>query len=182
MVLLDTSAFILGYEGFDVEAEHYTVPAVQEELKRDGIQQLRFDTALQTGRLTMLKPRACYEAKVEAVSANLGEARVLSLADKELLALSLQLRAEGKSPVVVSDDYSIQNIADKLGLEYVGLATRGIRRRFDWIIYCPGCHRVFNGAYSECICPICGTTLKRKPAEKRPAEGRIRRTNNFFKP
>lgn len=171
-VLLDTSAFIMGYEASDVDEEHYTVPAVREELRRGDLPKLRLDTARRTGRLKVLSPEDRYVAEVEAAAAELGETGVLSTTDRELLALGLQLRAEGKNPIVVSDDYSVQNVADRLGLRYRSLATPGIKRRFDWIIYCPGCRRSFSRPQPGGVCPICGTELRRKPIRKRPAERR----------
>lgn len=172
-VLLDTSAFIMGYEVSDVDAEHYTVPAVQLELRKGGFPWLRLDTALRTNRLKMLRPENQYVEEVEKVALELGEMGVLSYADTELLALGLQLGDEGKNTIVVSDDYSVQNVADRLGLRYRGLATPGIKRRFEWAVYCPGCRRSFRRSQPGGLCPVCGTTLKRKPVKKRPAEGRV---------
>lgn len=173
VVLLDTSAFIMGYEPSDVDAEQYTVPTVREELRRESLPRLRLDTALQTGRLRLLSPTPRYMAETEAAASELGETAALSPADRELLALGLQLRSGGKSPVIVSDDYAVQNVADHLGLGYRGLATPGIKQRFNWFIYCPGCHRVFPTLPPGGVCPICGSAVKRKPGRKRPARGRV---------
>jgi len=171
-ILLDTSAFIMGYEPSDVDAEHYTVPAVLEELRRDRLSQLRIEAALRTGRLKAFSPESLYVKEAEAAAAELGETDVLSHADKMLLALGLQLKEGGRDPVIVSDDYSVQNVADRLGLRYTSLATRGIRRVFDWAIYCPGCRRVFSGLQPDGACPVCGTALRRRPVRKTPARGR----------
>lgn len=171
-ILLDTSAFITGYEPSDVDAEHYTVPAVRKELRSGDLSSIRLETALRTGRLSIRSPEARYVADVEAAMAELGEAGIQSNADMELLALGLQLRAEGKDPVVVSEDYSVQNVADHLGLRYRSLATPGIKRRFAWSIYCPGCRRSFSRPQPGGFCPICGTELKRKPVRKMPADRR----------
>jgi len=173
-ILLDTSAFLMGYEASDVDETHYTVPAVRAELRRRNLPRLRLDMALRTGGLRLLSPHHIYVTEVETAAAELGEAGVLSPADRELLALGLQLRAEGKHPVVVSDDYSIQNVADSLGLGYRGLATAGIRRRFNWVIYCPGCRKTFSGPQPGGLCPVCGTALRRKPARKTPASGSVK--------
>ena len=163
----------MGYEAGDVDAEQYTVPAVREELWDGGFPKLRLDTALQMRKLRMLSPSAQYVTNVENTAVELGEMAVLSPADKELLALGLQLKAEGKKPIVVSDDYSVQNLADRLGLKHRGLATPGIKRRFEWVVYCPGCRLTFRKPQPGGLCPTCGTKLKRKPVRKKPAEGRI---------
>ena len=154
VILLDTSAFIMGYEVSDVDMEHYTVPAVRKELREGDLSSLRLDTALRTGKLSIRSPEARYVAELETAAAELGEAGVLSYADMELLALAIQLRAEGKNTIVVSDDYSVQNVADHLGLRYSSLATPGIKRRFDWSIYCPGCRRSFSEPQPGSVCPV----------------------------
>jgi len=172
-ILLDTSAFIMGYEVSDVGGEHYTVPAVLEELRKGTLHQLRIEAAMRAGRLKALSPEGRYVSEVEAAAAELGETGALSHADRMLLALGLQLMVEGKNPVVVSDDYSVQNVADRLGLRYTSLATPGIKRRFDWEIYCPGCRQRFSGLKPGGACPVCGTALRRRPVRKTPAKGRI---------
>lgn len=172
-VLLDASAFIMGYEVSDVSEEHYTVPAVLEELRDGTLSRLRIEAAIRAGMLKALSPEGRYVSEVETAAAELGETDALSPADKMLLALGLQLVVEGKNPVVISEDYSVQNVADRLGLRYMSLATPGIKRRFDWEIYCPGCHKRFTGLQPGGACPVCGTTMRRRPVRKTPAEGRI---------
>ena len=167
-ILLDTSAFIAGYEILDSSREHYTVPAVKDELERDELIKMRFDVAVQTGKIRVMTPHEPYLSRVKDALLKLGEAGFASETDSELLALCLQLRAEGKSPILLSDDYSIQNLADYLDVRHRGMATEGIKRRFKWSIYCPGCRKHFEEPQPEDICPVCGTTLKRKPMKKEP--------------
>jgi rRNA maturation endonuclease Nob1 len=172
-ILLDTSAFIVGYESSATDEDHYTVPSVRAELKKEVFQQLRLDIALKRGKIRLLSPENLYLDKVKTTAEELGEVAALSYTDMELLAGGLQLRAEGKMPVIVSDDYAVQNVADGLSLRHRSLAAPGITRRFNWIIYCPGCKRRFKKLPSRGFCPICGTTLKRKPLRKRRAEWRL---------
>jgi rRNA maturation endonuclease Nob1 len=152
VLLLDTSAFIMGYETTDVEAEHYTVPLVQEELREGDLAELRFDSAVRRGRLKVVTPNPENLSEVRAVILEMGEAGVLSATDE---------------PVIVSDDYSVQNVADRLGLGFRSLATPGIKRRFEWVIYCPGCHKIFSAPQPGKVCPMCGTELRRRPGRKR---------------
>jgi UPF0271 protein len=166
VLLLDTSAFIMGYEATDVEAEHYTVPQVLDELREGGLARVRFESAVMSGRLRVMSPDPGCLEELRAVTAVMGEAGVLSEADEQLLALGIQLKSESSVPIVVSDDYSVQNVASKLGLGFRSLATPGIKRRFEWVVYCPGCNRTFDTARPGGMCPICGTELKRKPSRK----------------
>lgn len=96
----------------------------------------------------------------------------LSRADASVLALALDLHKEGKTPIIVSDDYAVQNVAEGAGISYQSLATLGIRQKFDWTFYCPACFRRYPGAGDLEVCPVCGTKLKRKPLRKESAKGR----------
>ena len=99
-----------------------------------------------------------------------GDFKYLSQADIEVLALALQLKAAHKKPTIVTDDYSIQNVASKLKIEFSPLATFGIKYRFKWILYCPACRKKYPSDYKPKKCEICGTLLKRKPLSKKPVK------------
>jgi UPF0271 protein len=167
-IVLDTSALIMGYEVAEVEAEHYTVQSVREEIQRDDIRKLRLDSAIDSGRITVRTPDTRYRAEVNLIIGEMGEADALSKADAELLALGAQLKGEGWETILISDDYSVQNVASELGLGFKGLATQGIKRQFKWVVYCPGCRRTFEEPQEDGVCPICGTDLKRRPSRKSP--------------
>jgi UPF0271 protein len=163
-IILDSSAFI---QGLDPQNEAvYTVPLVVEEL-REGITEARLRSMEATGRLKIVEPKDSYLEAVEDESLRRGESHALSATDKQVLALGLQLRDEELEPIIVSDDYSVQNMADALGIRHRGLATPGIKRRFTWTVYCPGCRREYSEPQPDDVCPVCGTTLKRKPIRKR---------------
>lgn len=165
--MLDTSAFILGYDTTDTDADLYTVPLVREELREGGLAKLRLDSAVRNGRLKMVKPDLSHTNDVGLTVAEMGEAYVLSETDSQLLALGVQLILKGLSPIIVSDDYSVQNIANSLGLKFRSLATTGIKRQFEWVTYCPGCRKTFQTGQPEGLCPVCGTKLRRKPVKKK---------------
>jgi len=163
-LVLDSSAFIQGLDPQDEAA--YTVPLVVEEL-RDGFTAARLRSMEVTGRLKVVEPEQRLLDVVEGKALRMGESHALSATDKQVLALGLQLRDDGLEPVIVSDDYSVQNMADALGLRHRGLATPGIKRRFTWTLYCPGCRREYSEPQPDDVCPVCGTGLKRKPVRKR---------------
>ena len=163
-LILDSSAFIQGLDPQNEAA--YTVPLVVGEL-RDGFIAARLRSMESTGRLKVVEPKESYLDIVEDESLRMGESHVLSATDKQVLALGLQLRDVMLEPVIVSDDYSVQNMADALGLGYRGLATPGIKRQFTWTLYCPGCRREYAEPQPDDVCPICGTELKRRPSRKR---------------
>jgi endoribonuclease Nob1 len=53
-----------------------------------------------------------------------------------------------------------------MGIEFLSLATLGIKRLLEWVRYCPACFKEYaaNSKFKECL--VCGSELKRKP--KRP--------------
>jgi UPF0271 protein len=162
-VVLDTSAFLAGFDPFSVSEDQVTVPKVEEEIKGNSMTWVRFKTAVENGKLKVKAPSEEYWNKVKASANRVGDSFFLSETDLQLLALALELKAEGCTSQIVTDDYSIQNVATQIGIEFVSLATFGIRRLLEWVRYCPACHRKYPADYKSTTCPICGTTLKRKP-------------------
>ena len=170
VLVLDTSAFIAGYGAPGSGEVLFTVPAVKEEVREGGLQRYRFENAEKMGVLTVIEPGEEYRKEVQRVLTEMGEAGVLSEADTQILSLGLQQKTEGKKTVIVSDDYAVQNVADKLGLGIKSLVTQGIKKRYRWITYCPGCRRAFHDPPADRICTVCGTALKRRPSTERKIE------------
>jgi len=163
VIVLDTSAFLAGFDPFSLGEEQLTVPKVEEEIKRNSIILVRFKAALENGKLKVKAPSEEFLSKVKASSSKVGDSFKLSETDKDLLSLALELKAEGCNPQIVTDDYSIQNVATQLGIEFSALATFGIKRLLEWIRYCPACYRQYPADYPSRECQVCGTELKRKP-------------------
>ncbi len=166
VIILDASAFISGFDPLSVHQTQYTVPAVKNELIPGSLPWIRLITASEGGRLRIQQPKSKVVKKIEEVSKTVGDLRVLSDADKQILALAFELKKAREDPSIITDDYSMQNVASKLGIKFSALMTLGIRYRFQWIIYCPACHRKFPGDVRDKSCSICGTILKRKPVDK----------------
>ena len=86
----------------------------------------------------------------------------ISEADKELLALAIEFKAP-----VVTDDYGIQNIAKKLGVEFIPVEQEGIKKVIEWEYYCSGCRKNMgrrgDGARKTSgTCRDCGGRIKRR--------------------
>ena len=162
-MVLDTSAFLVGFDPFSVSEEQATVPKVEEEIKSNSMSWVRFKTAVENGKVKIKAPSEEHWNKVKASAKKVGDSFFLSETDLQILALASELKAEGYTPQIVTDDYSIQNVATQLGIEFVSLATFGISRLLEWVRYCPACHRKYPADYNSTKCEVCGTDLKRKP-------------------
>ncbi len=165
-MVLDTSAFIAGFDPLSIEDGVYSVTAVEMELASGSLPWVRFKTAVENGKLKLRAPKAEFLDRVKESSRDVGDVLFLSDVDLQVLALALELKSAGNEPLIVTDDYSIQNVANQLGLEFAPLMTFGIRFRLHWIRYCPACRRKYPPDYKHRKCEVCGTELKRKPLKK----------------
>jgi len=165
-VVLDTSALIAGFDPLSIVDDVYSVGAVEGELASGSLPWVRFKTAVENRKLKLKAPKTEFLDRVRESSRDVGDILFLSNVDFQVLALALELKSTGNEPFIVTDDYSIQNVADQLGLEFAPLMTFGIRFRLHWIRYCPACHRKYPPDYKLKKCEICGTELKRKPLKK----------------
>lgn len=91
--------------------------------------------------------------KVREAAKDTGDSSRLSRTDIEVLALALELKA-----AVATDDYSIQNLASVLGVEYMPMSMKGITKVVRWNHLCTGCGKVFKEPHPDC--PVCGSTLR----------------------
>ena len=165
-IVLDTSAFIAGFDPLAVPEKQYTVPEVKNELNAGSMPWMRFNAAVENGKVLILKPKDSFFQEIREASKKVGDMRYLSEADMQVLALALELKSRGSTPLIVTDDYSIQNVANKIDVEFTSLMTFGIKFRFKWILYCPACYRKYLPDYKSKDCEVCGTELKRKPKKK----------------
>ena len=86
----------------------------------------------------------------------------LSKTDLSLLALAIERNGR-----MHTDDYRLQNLCSKAGLEWATVDTRGISQVWIWELRCPGCGDVPE-ARTETIpsgndlgnCKICGSGLR----------------------
>ncbi len=92
-------------------------------------------------------------SKVKEAARGTGDSSRLSRTDMEVLALALELRA-----AVVTDDYSIQNLAAVLGVEFMPMSMKGITKVLRWNYLCTGCGKVFKEPQPDC--PVCGSPLR----------------------
>lgn len=154
--ILDASAFLSGYTPGEEGA--YTVREVLEELRNERAR-LGAELSVGEGSLKVMDPPESGELK--EVLTDTGDVAALSSTDIKVLALALHLRGEGYSPVIVTDDYSIQNVAKRLGIEFVPTTEKGIKMLIRWRKKCIGCGRVYDASIKG-RCSFCGSELRKR--------------------
>jgi UPF0271 protein len=149
MYVLDASAFIHDY---DVTGDAATIPLVREEL--DDETGYRFD-ALEGAGMHMHVPDGGSVERVERAARETGDLAELSRTDVRLVAAAYELDA-----TLVTDDYAMQNVAERLEVGVDVIAREGIEEQRDWQFQCQGCGRVFDENRDRCT--VCGSDLARR--------------------
>ena len=166
ILILDTSAFIAGFDPFSVKNEQYSVPMVERELTNHSLPWVRFKAAVASRKLKLETPTIHDLENVNTIAQKIGDALFLSEVDLQILALALHQKTLGCTLSIVTDDFSIQNVAYRIGVSYTPLSTYGIRSYLNWILYCPACQRKFSSNYNQRTCMVCGAKIKRKILKK----------------
>jgi UPF0271 protein len=175
-LVLDASAFIMGFDPLSLDAKTYTTPNIIQELVGLSIH-LRYTVAIETKKLKVISPSKNYVNIVKEASTLIGDKSKLSDADISVLALAIELLSQGFDPIIISDDYSIQNVAEYLGVKHASMSTLGIKARIQWLIYCPACHENFPPNFLGKICTVCGTQVRRKAFRKFPSHKKLKYEN-----
>ncbi len=149
MYVLDSSAFI---HDFHTTEQTATIPLVREELEDESA--YRYD-AMEGSGMHVHIPNEDTTEKVRRAARESGDADVLSETDVRLVATAFELDA-----ILATDDYAMQNVAEKLSVDVEFLAQEGITEQRDWHFQCRGCGREFDDRKDRC--PICGSELTRK--------------------
>ena len=152
--VLDSSALL---SGRTFEGELYITPGVESELRKYGITpQLR---AFLDAKVRTLTPANEAVRKIKSKAEETGDIRRLSPVDISLLALAVELQA-----TIVTDDYSIENVAKALGISYEPVMMPAIKEEVHWRYRCTGC-RKFWPEWHE-ACPVCGAALRTSRPKK----------------
>ncbi len=149
MYVLDASAFINEYHTTEPVA---TIPLIREELQDESA--YRFDAMEGSGMHIQIPEEGTVE-RVRRAAEQSGDLEVLSETDIRLIAASLELGG-----TIVTDDYAMQNVAERLDIPVELIAQEGIEEQREWQFQCQGCGREFDENKERC--PICGSDLARK--------------------
>lgn len=164
LFFLDSSAFMNGADY--PPAECRTTPSILAEFRPGGRQYARVDR-YQAAGLVVVEPDPASLQRAQDAARAAGSLARLSRPDLDLLAAALA--QEGRA-VVVSDDYTVQDVARRLGLATRSIRTEGIGGTRDWTARCAGCGRTYDAGKAGTVCTVCGSAiqLKVKTSRGRP--------------
>ena len=160
LFVLDSSAILSG-KSFD--GILMTVSGVVDEIQLGGARE-RLELMLETG-LAVSEPNDDALKKTRDAARATGDLEQLSRVDIELLALALE-----RGATLLTDDFGMQNVATKIGVQYAPIMTDGITHIINWHYKCDGCKKTFDEEPAEC--PVCGSPVSRKRKTREPVSSR----------
>ncbi len=143
--MIDSSVIFLRKAVYD---NMVTIPEVVSEIIDENsrlyfsVKSLRVESASEESMKVVLE-----------TARSTGDIHKLSETDVKLLAKALDELKMGNDVVLVTDDYAIQNVAMKLGINFEGVIQRKISKGYKWVKVCRGCGRKVKGD----VCPVCGS-------------------------
>ncbi|HEC82754.1 MAG TPA: hypothetical protein ENI53_02590 [Thermoplasmatales archaeon] len=154
--VLDTSAILSGkFFGGNI----VTSPKVLNEIKPKGHSWRLLEYMKSIGMKIISPPKKSVKI-VRKTAEKTGDIANLSDTDLEVLALAHHLNA-----TLLTDDYSMQNVAKELKIDYMTIVEEGIKKKIEWIYECSSCGKIYEKYLKECI--ICGGKIKRRSKIKK---------------
>jgi UPF0271 protein len=153
--ILDTSVILSG-KPINLDANMITTHSVSREFLPGGKDYRNFQFLIEKG-LTIKEATKESIKQINNISTKTGDIERLSETDKEILALALDVNKNDEA-VILTDDYSIQNVAQALKIKFEPISQRGITKKFKWTYQCRGCRKKFKENINTC--PICGSSIR----------------------
>ncbi|MEG3224423.1 MAG: ribonuclease VapC [Methanobacteriales archaeon Met13] len=156
--VLDTSGIIGRF--LSQKSPNFTTNGVINEVK-DFESRIFVENARKNGNLKICEPKKNALNQVQGIMEASGDILRLSEVDLEVVALAVTFM-EFCQPVVVTDDYSMQNVLKIMKIPYQSVLTRGIEEVYNWVLICRGCKMKYPNDYQGDDCEICGSKLSKK--------------------
>lgn len=162
--VLDATSFYAGIP-FSSQEQSFTTPLVFEEIKHIKKSHDAVQVLIDLDRLRIIEPEQENTDFVLEKAKNTGDLSELSKEDVSVLALCVQLKGE-----LVTDDYTVSNVAKHLNLKVIPIMTKGISKVLDSAYICPACNKIYEKISN---CPICGSKLKKKSSQRKSSSNPI---------
>jgi UPF0271 protein len=164
--VLDATSFYAGVP-FSSQEQSFTTPLVFEEIKHIKKNHGAVQTLIDLGRLNIIAPEKKFTSMILEKANQTGDLPSLSKEDVSVLALCIQIDGE-----LITDDYTVSNVAKHLDLKVIPIMTKGISKILDSAYFCPACDKISKKMSN---CPICGSKLKRKSIERKLSSNPVRK-------
>ncbi|NPA99064.1 MAG: nucleotide-binding protein [Crenarchaeota archaeon] len=163
-IVLDTGALLAKYHLLaNIQGAEYLIPIEVYNEVKDAENREALELGLAIGRIRVEVPDSISVDETIKTAKKVGELVKLSQTDIAVAALALSLKKKYGNVVVVTDDYSLQNLLHHMGIGFKPLRTMGIRKPRKYRVFCPVCGYVPSSPQEQ-ICPLCGSKIIRREA------------------
>ena len=161
--VLDTAAFIAGIPLSIVSSISYTTSSVVEEVK-DSNSRSRLEYVLSTSRVIVKDPEDKFVRMIIERSKNIDKdlPRFLSDTDISILALALELKRLGYTPIIFTDDFLIHKVASHIRIASIGVRRSkptNVSKVKGKVFECVACGYRSYTRLKNNKCPVCGSRL-----------------------
>lgn len=131
MIQILDAAALLNNESFEFEkrVKYFTTSKVFDEWKDFRSKQLA-ENAFAAGLLTIQDPCPLSIQKTDQKAAESGTE--IGDADVSLIGLAIEFRERNEKFIVITDDYSVQNILKKLKIKFRGVIQKEIKKHIKF--------------------------------------------------
>jgi endoribonuclease Nob1 len=159
LILLDSSAIIndSGFS-FDPKEKYLMTSRIIAEM-RDLRSRMMVDNAQILNILQITDPCPVSLQKLDEFVYRKGFEK-MSQADLSLIAIAKELKDKGEKILLVSDDYSIQNMCKELFIPFESVIQGRIKQTISFYKECGGCGKRYLCGHKGNICQNCGSQLK----------------------
>ncbi len=157
--ILDASAIIGGF--YSKSYANFTTSGAISEIK-DLKSEILLQSAIEEGHVNIDEPDNEAINEVGKTIESSGDVLRLSDVDKSIVALALKFKRKGFNPIVITDDYSMQNTLKTIEIPYESVLTQGIKEIYNWVKKCKGCKKIYPSDYDFEDCEICGSPVIKK--------------------
>lgn len=181
ILVFDAGPLISGTDINMLKEQCFTTAEVFDEVENEYYK----EKAITGGNLKFIVVPEKFSKQIKRFASESGDISSLSENDIGILGLSLYLRqsfaiqfgVENESvPIkLVTDDYTIQNVARFVGIKTHAYKETGISNSIKWEIYCPLCYEIYPSSYFGKNCPNCGEKIKRRPMKKKTGSKKRRK-------
>ncbi len=168
-IILDNTAFVSAFDPNQVALQNpgirfYITSSVYDEAISNPRSSRIIEIAEDQQILKLRDPIPESLKYISNTAEDTGDIAVLSKTDQGIIALYIDLKKDfpDQNGIIISDDYSVQNVCALLKIPYFSYQKRGIKRNIKWEIYCPYCYETFPSKLLGKKCDHCGATLKRR--------------------
>ena len=156
--IIDSSAIFSGKPLSFIKDMFVTTSKINDEFKPGGRDYRNFQLLIDKGLQIIDPSKSSVNSLLNKIKL-FGEEKRLSDADISILSLAYEYRkSDFFNPIIVSDDYSIQNVANNLEITIQTINQKAITKRFKWERRCRGCRKKIIEDVDDC--PVCGSSIK----------------------